>query len=197
MRKEQDPENSTELEQAIAQLEAIGEQMHKEHLAQMTYREQAFLSVIPKDAKTLYIHQSHRLNSNLATKLEQTYGKQNIIKTNAPAHSGQSFTTYYTEIEQEKANRLTTPLNEFLKEKSIDAILYLCSSVCDGYQSPIFPEDVETHYHIWHAIRTAQQHQKPLIVGYQDTFCFRARCPEREYITDQERIKIPISTINI
>ncbi len=193
-----DLKNPEEIETAVAQLEAIGRQMQEAQIAQMNWREQSFFNSIPKDAKSIYIHQSHQsYQSTLIDKIRTQYGTENVLITGAPARSGQSFTDYYQEIEQRKTQALQTPLQEFLQQKSIDAVIYLCSSVCDGYQSPIFPEDVVTNYHIWHAIRTAQQQQKPLIVGYKDNFCFTARCPEREYITNPEEIKIPTQCINI
>ncbi|OGI64935.1 hypothetical protein A2642_02420 [Candidatus Nomurabacteria bacterium RIFCSPHIGHO2_01_FULL_39_10] len=164
----------------------------------LNYREQSFFNALPKDAKTLYIHQSHRSpHDNTIQKIEQLYGKENILHTIAPSHSGQSFTDYYPEIEQQKADKLNNPLQKFLTEKTLDAIIYLCDFVCDGYQSPIFPEDVVTSYHISHAIHKAQQQQKPLIVGYRNNFCFTVNCPEREYITNPQEMKIPTNTIQI
>ncbi|GEM_PF-6776612 len=193
-----DLKDPKEIETAIAQLEAIARQMQETQIKEMNWREQSFFNALPKDAKTIYIHQSSNSpHYNLIQKIEQQYGKENILRTIAPARSGQSFTEYYPEIEKEKTAKLQTPLQEFLKEKSIDTVIYLCNSVCDGYQSPIFPEDVVTNYHIWHAIRTAQQQQKPFIVGYQDDFCFQNRCPERIYIQNQEEMKIPTTTIQI
>ena len=193
-----DLKNPEEVAQAIAQLEATGRQMQEAQIAQMNWREQSFFNALPKDLKTLYIHQSHRSPyDNIIQKIEQIYGKENILITRAPSHSGQSFTDYDLEIEKEKTAKLQNPIQRFLKEKSIDAILYLCDFVCDGYQSPIFPEDVVTSYHISHAIHTAQQQQKPLIIGYQNNFCFTVNCPEREYITNQEKMKVPTQCIRL
>jgi len=182
----------------IAALEGLLQGIAQQRKVELNWREQSFFSAIPKEAKTIYMHISHRsYNRELIEKIHEQYGTENILITNAPSHSGQSFTDFYPEVETKKRERLVNPVEEFLKQKSIDAVIYLCNSVCDGYQSPIFPEDVETRYHIWHAIRTAEQQQKPLMVGYQDTWCFGVRCPEREYITNSEKIKVPTRTVQI
>lgn len=187
-----------ETQDPIAALEGLLQGIAQQQKAELNYREQSFFNALPKEAKTLYIHQSHRFYEyKLIEKIQAQFGKENILITGAPSHSGQSFTDFYPEIEKQKSERLNNPLTKFLKQKSIDAVIYLCNYVCDGYQSPIFPEDVETGYHIWYAIRIAEQQQKPLIVGYQDTWCFGVRCPEREYITNPESIKIPTITIRI
>ena len=102
----------------------------------------------------------------------------------------------------DRIKKIVEPFDKFSANKSIDGIIYLCNYLCDGYQSPIFPEDTVTNWHIWHAIRLAEKHQKPLVIGHQNDFCFRAPTPEQmcyeaRYVTDPEKIKCPTKTIHI
>ncbi|HLC91375.1 MAG TPA: hypothetical protein VJI15_06440, partial [Candidatus Nanoarchaeia archaeon] len=64
-------------------------------------------------------------------------------------------------------------------------------------QSPLFPQDVETAWHIWRPIRLAEQLQKPLIVGYRQNFCFTVDCYERGYVANREKIKCPTTIVKI
>jgi hypothetical protein len=159
----------------------------------------SFFDAIPEYTRALYIHVSHRFNrhNHLIEGIEAQYGIDNILITHAPATSGQSFSHIDERIEAEKREMLERPVAEFHAQRSIDAIIYFCNSVCDGYQSPIFPQDVETNLHIWHAIRLAEQHKIQLIVAYQDRHCFSAECYEREYIANPEKIKCPATVIQV
>lgn len=184
-------------------LRGMAEQEEREHAAQKAAARASIFGAIPEDAKTLYIHLSHQISENhpFVREIQNNYGADSVLVTIAPPTSGQSFyDNHLDEIAKtEKTKRVIEPFEQFSAKKSIDAIIYLCNYLCDGYQSPIFPQDVVTGWHIWRPIRLAEQLQKPLIVGYQDRFCFTVECYEREYITGatKEKIKCPIKTVRI
>ncbi|MBI2146681.1 hypothetical protein HYU22_05050 [Candidatus Woesearchaeota archaeon] len=183
-----------------ATFKAMAEQQEREYAAHKAAARASIFSAIPKEATSLYIHLSHRIPSHpFIEQIQKDYGSDNVLVTIAPPTSGQSFyDNHLDEIAKiEKTKRVIEPFENFSAKKSIDAILYLCNYLCDGYQSPIFPEDVVTGWHIWRPIRVAEQLQKPLIIGYQDRFCFGVKCYEREYITDPEKIKCPTKVVNI
>lgn len=184
-------------------LRGIAEQQEREYAAQKAAARTGFFGAIPEDAKTLCVHLSHKIREwhPFVQQLQTSYGMDNVLVTVAPEKSGQSF--YNDSLDkfaaEEKRKRVIEPFDNFSATKSIDAVIYLCNYLCDGYQSPIFPEDVVTDWHIWRPIRTAEQFQKPLIVGYQQDFCFGVECYEREYLTGvtEEKIKCPIKTVRI
>ncbi|MDO8655938.1 MAG: hypothetical protein Q7K45_01755 [Nanoarchaeota archaeon] len=180
---------------------AIAEQEEREYTARQVAQRTGFFGAIPENATSLYIHLSHKISKDhhMVRQIQKDYGTENLLITTAPSASGQSFyDNHLDEIaKREKTNRIIKPFKHFSAKKNIDAIIYLCDYLCDGYQSPIFPQDVVTEWHIWRPIKLAQQLQKPLIVGYQQNFCFSVECYEREYITNQEKIRVPIKIIKI
>lgn len=195
-----EPERN-ELETLQAVLRGMAEQQEREYTAQKAAARTGFFGAIPEHAKTLYLHLSHKIPENhpFVQELQTRQGADNVLVTIAPEKSGQSF--YTDSLDQvateQKTKRVIEPFDKFSATKSIDALIYLCNYLCDGYQSPIFPEDVVTDWHIWRPIRLAEQLQKPLIIGYQDDFCFGVKCYEREYITDPQQVKCPIKTVKI
>ena len=174
-------------------LRELQEQQERERTAQ----NDAFFRSIPKDAKSLCIHLSHKVRGNPYVKeIQIKYGSDNVLVTIAPAQSGQSF--YNDSLDkiatEQKTKQVIEPFENFSKNKSIDAIIYLCNYICDGYQDPIFPDSVQTKWHIWRPIKLAEELKKPLIIGYQNDFCFSAECYEREYITGATKEKIKCET---
>jgi len=182
----------------IKGLREIAELNEQEFTRSRTAKQNSFFNAL-KDSTVVYAHVSHKLKGhNFIKILEENY-KDNILITYAPETSGQSFYDDSRDkaAEIEKRKQVREPLEKFSAKKSIDTVIYLCNYLCDGYQSPIFPEDVITNWHIWHAIKTAENFQKQLIVGYQERFCFGVECYEREYITSPEKIKFPIKIMEI
>ena len=193
----------TEQEETFAALQpllkGIAEREEREFNERRSTPRAAFFGAIPEDAKSLYIHLSHQIPEGhpFVKEIQKNYGSDNVLITSAPSTSGQSFTRFNERIESEKKERLAKPFADFSAQKSIDAVIYLGNYICDGYQSPIFPQDVENKYHLWHAIRLAEQQQKPLIVGYRNGYCFNVKCYEGEYITNPEKIKCPTKIVRI
>jgi len=194
-----------EQQQAFAKLQALsksiteGEEM--EDAARKAAQRHGLFGVIPEDAKSLYIHLSHKISEHhpFVTEIQANYGIDNVLVTIAPPVSGQSFYDNHLDesAKREKTKRVIEPFEQFSARKSIDAIIYLCNYLCDGYQSPLFPQDVETAWHIWRPIRLAEQLQKPLIVGYRQNFCFTVDCYERGYVANREKIKCPTTIVKI
>lgn len=158
--------------------------------------ENPFFKFIPSDAKRLYIHVSHRFGGHdLLRRIKENYDEDDILITSGPKDSGQSFTSFNEEIEVKKKEALERQAAKF-SEDGLDVVLYLCNNVCDGYQHPVFPQNVETKLHFWHAMSVAEGLQKPLIIGYEDNFCFSVPCYEREQITDR-KIKCPTRIVRM
>ncbi len=186
-----------------ATFKGLAEQQEREIAEQKAVARTGFFGAIPEYATSLYIHLSHKISQNhpFVRQLQTSYGADNVLVTVAPERSGQSF--YDDSLDkvaaEEKRKRVIEPFENFSAKKCIDAAIYLCNYLCDGYQSPIFPQDVVTDWHIWHPIKLAEQLQKPLIIGYQDRFCFTVDCYEREYITraTKEKIKCPTRIVRI
>lgn len=191
----------TEQEERFADLLTMFKSMAERERMEIDARRKAFFDAIPENTETVYIHLSHTIHPShlYAREMQEKYGIDNVLVTTAPATSGQSFYDDHLDktAAEEKRKRIIEPFEKFSKEKSIDVIIYLCNYLCDGYQSPIFPEDVVIDWHIWRPIRLAEQLQKPLIVGYQNRFCFGVECCEREYITNPKKIKCPVKTFEI
>ena len=175
-----------------------------------------FFGAIPEDAKTLYVHLSHFYHQRnpFVVALQERYGVDKVLVTIAPEKSGQSF--YDDSLDKialaEKRKRITEPFEDFSAKKGVDAVIYLCRYLCDGYQDPWFPDQISTDWHILSAIRSAEKLQKPLIVGAQDPdHCYSGtigrECYAREYITGgaraglasstKERIKVPARVIRV
>ncbi len=196
-----------EQEEAFRTLQAtfkgMAEQQEREIAEQKAVARTGFFGAIPENATSLYIHLSHKisLNHHFVRQLQTSYGADNVLVTVAPERSGQSF--YDDSLDkvaaEEKRKRVIEPFENFSAKKGIDAAIYLCNYFCDGYQSPIFPEDVVTDWHIWYPIKLAEQLQKPLIVGYRNGFCFGVKCYEREYLVGatKEKIKCPTRAVKI
>jgi len=178
----------------VAIMKGIEESQQRE----LNARRSRFLDAF-KDVGTLYLHVSNRLeHSSLVKSLQERYG-ENILVTVAPAESWQSSYDDHLDkyAEDKKRKQVIEPFEEFIAKKSIDAVVYLCNYLCDGYRSPIFPEDVVTQWHIWKAIEAAQKFEKPLIVGYLDNFCFGVQCYEREYLADPSKRKCDVKFFDI
>lgn len=193
----------------------IAEQEEREYNTRKQVQRVAFFNAIPKNAKSLYIHLQHRVpvNHHLVREIQENYGIENVLVTIAPEKSGQSF--YSDSLDEiaeiEKRKRITEPFENFYKEGGLDIVIYLCDYICDGYQSPIFPDQVETKWHAWPAIKSAEEHKTPLIIGYNQENCFSGtigvECYEREYLTGitrnrlssitKERVKCPTKIIRI
>ncbi|MBS3112395.1 hypothetical protein J4459_03970 [Candidatus Woesearchaeota archaeon] len=182
-------------------LKGIAEKEEREFTSRKAVARDGFFGAIPESAASLYIHLSHKISNRhpYIAELQARLGTDNVLVTIAPDRSGQSF--YNGSLDKtakaEKTRRVIEPFEKFSANKSVDAIVYLCDYVCDGYQDPIFPDSVQTEWHIWRPIRLAEELQKPLVVGYQNNFCFRAECYEREFITDREKIKCPVTIARI
>ena len=194
-------EQDEEVTALISVLKGMAEQQEREYNARKKAERDSIFGAIPENTKSLYFHLSHRISENhpFVKEMQTNYGIDNVLVTIAPPTSGQSFygNSRDKAAEIEKRKRVIEPFENFSAKKNIDAIIYLCYYVCDGYQSPYFPEDVVTDWHIWRPIKLAQQLQKPLIVGYQDGFCLGVECYEREYITNPEKIKCPTKILRI
>ena len=184
-------------------LKGMAEQDEREYATQKWVARTGFFGAIPDEAKTLYIHLSHFISEkhHLVQQLQKNLGIDNVLVTIAPETSGQSF---YDDSRDkialaEKRKQITEPFENFSAMKGIDAVIYLCRHLCDGYQDPYFPDQISTKWHIWPAIKAAEQLQKPLIVGGQDIdHCYsgtigRECCP-REYITGYARAGLASST---
>ena len=172
--------------------------MEERQVRESDERQNHFLDAF-KDIGSMYLHVSHRQQgSGLIRQLQERYG-ENILVTYAPDRSGQS--SYDDSLdkvaEADKRKRIVEPFEDFIAKKSIDSVVYLCDYLCDGYQSPIFPEDVVTQWHMWIAIQTAEKLQKPLIVGYTNNFCFGVQCYEREYLADSSKRKCDVKFLDI
>ncbi len=197
-------------------LKGIAEQEEREIAERKGTARTGFFGAIPEPAKTLYVHLSHFYHERnpFVVELQTRYGVDNVLVTIAPETSGQSF--YDDRLDKialtEKRKRITEPFENFSAKKDIDAVIYLCRYLCDGYQDPYFPDQITTKWHIWPAIRSAEQLQKQLIVGAQDTdHCYSGtmgvECHAREYITGyaraglasstKERIKCPAKVVRI
>lgn len=202
-------EHTKEQQEALATLQTLfksmAEQQELESAAQKAAARASIFGAIPQDTTSLYIHLSHQISEDhpYVREIQKNHGADNVLVTIAPETSGQSFyDNHLDEIAKiEKTKRVIEPFENFSATKSIDAFIYLCNYVCDGYQSPYFPEDVVTTWHIWRSINLAQELQKPLIIGYQNDFCFGVKCYEREYITgslgDSDKIKCPVRIVRI
>ncbi|MEK6949985.1 MAG: hypothetical protein AABX34_07205 [Nanoarchaeota archaeon] len=200
-------EQTQEPEEAFTALQTMFRSMAEREEREIAERKVAertgFFGAIPEHAKTLYVHLSHKIREGhpFVRELQTSYGIDNVLVTVAPERSGQSFYDDSRDkaAEMGKRKQVIEPFENFSVTKSIDALIYLCNYLCDGYQSPIFPEDVVTKWHIWRPIKLAEQLQKPLIVGYQNGFCFGVKCYEREYLTGatEEKIKCPTKVVRI
>ncbi len=190
-----------EAEKAFANLQSLIKAMEEREQGRMSSMRTTFFKAIPETTKRLYIHLSHQISENhpYVKELTTTLGQDNVLITNAPAKSRQSFYDNHLDAtaHTHKTKQVITPFEEFTMGKSIDAIMYLCDYLCDGYQSPIFPEDVVTKWHIWRTIELAQKQNLPLVIGYTNPFCFGVKCYEREYITDPEKMKCKTSIVRI
>ncbi len=198
------PKEQEEAFQALrSTLKGIAEQQEGEIAEQKAAARTGFFGAIPEDAKTLYVHLSHFYHEKnpFVQELQTCYGVDNILITIAPETSGQSF--YDDRLDKialaEKQKRITEPFENFSARKGIDAVVYLCRYLCDGYQDPYFPDQITTEWHIWPAIRAAEKLQKPLIVGGQDIDqCYSGtigvECRAREYITGYARADLASST---
>ena len=182
-------------------LKSYQEQQEREYDARIKAQQNSFFGAIPENTTSLYIHLSHRISNRhpFVTGLQTKYGLDNVLVTTAPRESGQSsYNNSRDQIaEAEKTKLVIEPFEKFSATKSIDAIVYLCNYLCDGYQSPIFHDAVVTQWHIWRAIKVAQFSKKPIIIGYQDDFCFRSACYEREYSTNPEEMKCQTTFVYI
>lgn len=189
-------------------LRSMAENQQRQYDLLVKGQQEALQSALPEEAKVLYFHLSHNgpgYNFPLIREAQEQLGSDNVLITVAPENSYQSFYDDHLDASamEKKTKMVIEPFQEFSARKSIDAIIYLCNYPCDGYQSPIFPEDVVTTWHIWHAINTAENLQKPLIIGYREgRYCFghgRNGCYEGQYLTGQteEKLSVPRKLVNI
>ena len=130
----------------------IAEKQNKEQ----EQRRSVALAAIPKDISKIYLHVgSDRVNCEFRSLIQERFGGR-ILQTKI---------NYWGQLVDHSFEDVRTYLPR------VDALVFFGYYLCDNTQGG---------FSIWNMMRLAETAEKPLYVGYSDSFCFQSHCPEIE-----------------